>query len=52
MLVGVRWVFPKTVKVAILSWKGSALLWERRGGRFGIWFPYVFFGQFGRKEIT
>ncbi|RVX07795.1 hypothetical protein CK203_021805 [Vitis vinifera] len=46
-LVGVQWVFPKTVKEVLYSW--GMLLWGKKGKSFGIPFRYLFFGRFGRK---
>ena len=49
-LFGLSWVFPKTIKEAVLSWKGSFV--GKKGLRFGSQFPCAFFGQFGNKEIV
>ena len=48
-LVGVQWVFPKTVNEVLYSWGGGVLLWGKKGKSFGIPFRYLFFGRFGRK---
>ena len=48
-LVGVKWVFPNTVKEVLYSW--GVLLWGKKGKSFGIPFRYSFFGWFGRKGI-
>ena len=48
-LFGVQWVFPEKVKEACSV--GGALLWVKKGRRYGRPFRYVFFGRCGRKEI-
>ena len=48
-LVGVKWVFPNTVKEVLYSW--GDFLWGEKGKSSGIPFRYSFFGWFGRKGI-
>ena len=48
-LVGVKWVFPETVKEVLLSWRGPFV--GKKGKRYGSLYRCTFFGLFGRKEI-
>ena len=48
-LVGVKWVFPETVKEVLLSWRGPFV--GKKGKRYGSLYRCTSFGLFGRKEI-
>ncbi|RVW34912.1 putative ribonuclease H protein [Vitis vinifera] len=48
-LFGVEWVLSGTVKETLLGWHGAFV--GKSVKRRGKWPPYVYFGQFGRKEI-
>ncbi|RVW26983.1 hypothetical protein CK203_105626 [Vitis vinifera] len=46
-LCGVQWVFPKSVKEVLSSWKGSFV--GRKGKKCGNPSHCTFFGQYGRR---
>lgn len=47
-LLGFRWVFPKTVKNAFISWRGSFV--GKKGERLQSQFHCAYFGQFGKRK--
>ena len=48
-LVGVKWVFPESVKEVLFSWRGHFV--GKKGKRFGRPYRYVYFGWFGKRGI-
>lgn len=49
-LTGACWVFPRTVKDVLFSWRDSFV--GKKEGKFASLFPFESFGQFREKNIV